>query len=246
MIVAALAGLALGIGSATHCAAMCGPLSALACRHARPRSWLHYLGGRLISYSLMGALLGSMSASALAVVRAPWIGALASWTLALSMALAAYWLWNGAPRGASALVSLRVPGRTRSLLTKFTARLSAWPPALVGASQALLPCGALAAAGLVAAGQGTPRGGAAAMAGFAAASSVGLLLPGLAGRLVVGLRRNLALRGFAVVLAVCAAWMVVRPMSALRAPRGEQADSCPIHGAHGGAGDGTGNSEPEE
>ena len=239
MIAAITAGLALGVGSAAHCAAMCGPLAALGCsaRHGRA-SWASYLGGRMLSYVTLGTALGALSEQTLGALRGPWPSAVASWALAAALAAAALRLWYGArPTGPGAapstLLQLRAPARpgwTERWLSPVWRQLASWPPAGVGAAQALLPCGALAAALIVAAGQGSAAAGGLTMAGFATTSSVGLLGVGLLGKGLSRWRSTSAVRALSVALAVGAVLMLVRPLPALRAPDAKPAP-CPLHAA---------------
>ena len=65
MIEAVLAGAAAGLASIPHCAAMCGSIAAGAC--AERRSGALYLGARLASYTMLGALLGTLGHAATAL-----------------------------------------------------------------------------------------------------------------------------------------------------------------------------------
>jgi len=192
---AALAGLA----SIPHCAGMCGPLAAFACRSGGvPR----YQLGRLVGYSAAGALAGGLGATAASMLAAPIAQALLSWTLAAGLAWAAYRLWRSAPSKQPQLVQLQTKKRRVE-------------PAFVGFATTFLPCGALAAALLIAAGSGSIVGGALSMLAFAGTSMFGLL----GASLLAAKLRTLGLgprRMLAVALALGAIVLVLRPIDALR------------------------------
>jgi len=216
MLGAAIAvALAAGFGSSLHCAAMCGPLAAFAARGARGAAAYH--GARLAAYALAGGLAGATGTLLADAVSARWAGALLSWSLALALALTAWRLWRGEARR-TRLVSLG-DGRP-SLARRLFERLPRHP-AVVGGLTALLPCGALYAALLIAASSGDPLGGALAMLAFGAASALGL---GAFSFVAARLRRRLRAtrspgwpgRALAAVLLVGAVLLVVRPIGALQ------------------------------
>ena len=101
-------------------------------------------------------------------------------------------------------------------------------PWAVGALQALLPCGALAGALVLAAGRAETLEGGMLMVSFAVCSSLGLLGAASLGRAVARLRNAHVGRTLAVVCAVAAVTLFVRPLEALRAPEPMPAD-CPLH-----------------
>lgn len=180
----------LGLVGSPHCAAMCGAPCAALTRHrvsGRPRAALAaFLGGRLLGYAIGGAgvAAGFMWLASL--------GSLASalrplWTVLHAAALGlGLWLlitgrlprWIG-PVGridrGNALPATLEGGWQRLRYIKGPARAGA-----VGAVWLVLPCGLLQSALLMAALANTPLNGAAAMAAFAATSSLGLgLYPAL-------------------------------------------------------------------
>lgn len=219
------AGAAAGLASIPHCAAMCGPLAAFACTRQPVRgAALRYQAGRTASYALAGAIAGGFGAVVTQGLSGAWTGALLSWSLAVALGIAAWRLWNlGGPRGtrattaptASEMVALGRGGPEQPSLIDRLLRRSPREPALFGFLTALLPCGALLAALLIAAGASSMAGGTLVMAGFATTSSVALLgVAWLASRLR-NVASPVALRLLAVGLMVGAALLVVRPMSAL-------------------------------
>jgi sulfite exporter TauE/SafE len=249
MILACIAGLTLGLASTVHCAAMCGPLALVACGGRSRRHWFGYLLGRLLTYTAAGALAGGLVLNASAIVGGPWIATLASWGFAVALGVAAARLWATCSelsrQGAAVnpvndpLIQL-TPGRTappvQGLFGRWLRALRKLPSYLVGAGQVLLPCGALAAALLVAASQGSATKGALAMGAFAVSSSAGLAGLGLLRRGLTPRSSPLASRILAVALAVGAVFMIVRPLPQLAAAASSEdappAASCPLHSQH--------------
>lgn len=229
-----VAGATAGFASIPHCTAMCGPLAAYAC--SSPQSGVvRYHSGRLIAYAGVGIVAGSLGSLVAANTPGRWGAALLSWSLAIGLGLAALRLWR---RPRERLVRLRVADERNA-----TARPSAVQrvrdvllgrPFLIGAATALLPCGALAAAVLIAASAGTAYGGAIAMLSFAVASAVGLLGAGwLFAHLRTRPSRSGVSRALAVVLALGAVMFVIRPLSTLR--YSEPSSDVPVCHAPGAA-----------
>jgi sulfite exporter TauE/SafE len=172
---AALAGLA----GSPHCLAMCGAACA-GVGGQRPRRALAFQAGRLAGYAALGAAVAASAgvlqwAAAHAVLLKPLWGMFHVAVIALGASL----LWLGAQpawveRGAQQVWrSLRM--RTLSLDT------ARWPFA-AGALWALLPCGLLYAALMLAALADSAGGGAAVMAVFALTSGAVLQIGVTLGR----------------------------------------------------------------
>lgn len=169
----------MGLAGAPHCAAMCGAPCAAITRGPGPALW-SWLFARLLSYALAGAVVCAS------------VGAWAALTPALP-ALRSLWVLVHA--GAVALgLWLLVMGRwpawaawttVQGLKTVHVVHLRERPrPSRafgVGGLWALMPCGLLQSALLVAALANTPSHAALAMAAFALASSAG---PALAPQLL--------------------------------------------------------------
>lgn len=170
----------MGLAGAPHCAAMCGAACAAASGGARPGMGgpAAFQLGRLASYAAGGALAASSVASMAALAQlAPMVRPL--WTLlhAAVLAIGVWMLATGEmPRWmgrvgrpwrpvAQAAGWQPVRGPVRGALR----------PAGLGALWVAWPCGLLQSALLIAALADTPWEGAAAMAAFALASSLGLL-----------------------------------------------------------------------
>jgi len=166
LLIAVSAGAAAGLASTLHCAAMCGPLALGACgdlsQSASPA--LRYSVARLAGYALTGTLAGAAGAALLRRTQGTPLPTLAAVAAGLAMAVTALRLLRSPPvSSAPKLVPLRTRGPSRARAYG------------LGALTALLPCGASAAALLLAASTGSATYGGATMAAFALAS-----LPALA------------------------------------------------------------------
>jgi sulfite exporter TauE/SafE len=178
---------------------MCGPLAAYACS-GRPGAagQGRYQLGRFVSYSVLGAIAGTVGGATAVSLPHAWGSALLSWSLALGLGLVALRLWR---RPNQPLVTLRTKqdDATPSFGSRVLGGLGRHP-FFVGLGTALLPCGALAAAVLIAASTGstTVVGATWVFERFAR-------------------RPNLATsRILAVVLALGSVLFVIRPVHALR------------------------------
>jgi sulfite exporter TauE/SafE len=222
LYIALLTGMGLGLASAPHCAFMCGPIATHAGVSGQtPR----YLAGRFVGYGLLGSLSGALGRTLLELAPVRAMETLLSLALAIALGVAAYRL-SRRPKADTEgpLLSLGRTKRPTSLVSRWLAAV-AHDPVRLGVGTALLPCGALYAAVLAAAAQGTALAGALSMLSFAAVSGLALFGVGkLASRVVL---RERGKRALAVVLAVGACVLVWRPLSSLG--RAEQAPAC--HGA---------------
>lgn len=194
---------------------------------------LAYQAGRTLSYATVGALagwLGHTLTGGLSHTAVAWV---LSWTMAVAMGLAAWRLWNqGRPARAPLLKLGR--GKPGPTLFERAARLLPRSPLAIGTFTALLPCGALTAAVLVAAGTASPGWGAASMAAFATTSGLGLLGVGYLARRIQWAHHPVWGRSLAVVLALGAVLLALRPLPMAQADHGRQdaapaAATCPMH-----------------
>jgi len=235
MWTAVIAGAAAGLASVPHCTAMCGPLAAYACSGKPGASGqTRYQLGRFISYSVLGAVAGTIGGATAVSLPHAWGSALLSWSLALGLGLAALRLWR---RPNQPLVTLRTKKDEQS--PTFVARALGGlgrHPFFVGLGTALLPCGALAAAVLIAASTGSTALGSLSMLAFAVVSGVGLVGAAWLFERFARRPRPTTSRILAVVLALGSILFVIRPVHALRtgdiaschAPGGDEAG----HEAH--------------
>jgi sulfite exporter TauE/SafE len=219
-LVAALGGAGLAAVNGVHCLTMCGPLAAASQAQHGSGAQLRYLGGRTVSYTLLGSLAGSVGQTLAQSSWARWLESGLAWLLAGVLCYTALGLF-GVTRRVPLLRLGRAP--RRGSLGQVLAHV-AHDPLLLGAATALLPCAALYAAILGSAALGDAAYGALFMLSFALTTSPviagGAQLARLA-RLGVAGRRTLG----AIVL-VGAALTALRPIPLLRA---EAAGSCPLH-----------------
>ena len=213
LFLAAFSGASLALVSSAHCAVMCGPL-VMASSARNGGGGARYFVGRLVTYTLLGALSGSSGRELTSFGPSKWIEAGLSWLLALALLVSA--VRYLAPRRAPAPISLRKKPRV-SLVSRLLAA-SAQDPLLLGAVTALLPCGVLFTAVMAAAALGSPAAGAVAMASFASLSGLALVsLSSVGRRLALGVSGR---RALAVGLLAGAALMVWRPIPMLRSEAG--------------------------
>lgn len=189
-----LAGL---VGSAVHCAPMCGPfvLSQVSgnlaripasrlceCNRVSSGMLLPYHVGRLSTYAALGALAAGTSAIA---QNSPALRLLPAALLGLAGLLFLNQAWNRlAPLKRIKLPSLPAIGIS-GLIAKSARRLTGSQPASalwLGVVLGLLPCGFLYAALAAAAATGSPVRGAAAMLVFGLGTAPVLMLLGIAGQ----------------------------------------------------------------
>ncbi len=225
--VAAVAGALAGIASIAHCAAMCGPLSSVATAlHPGKVGALRYQAGRTLSYAGLGALVGSAGGAIVRTASGAWAGALISWVFAAALAVAAYRLWRvDRPVTASERAAPLPLLRSRPTLSLGQRLLAKMPrdPLLFGAATALLPCGALYGALVLAAGSAHPIAGALLMTGFATTTGVGVVGIAFISQRLRPRLSPLAMRLFAVVLAAAAVFIAIRPAQTLAEPQ------APVH-----------------
>ncbi len=217
---ALVAAAAAGLASVPHCAAMCGPLSTFA--GTRAGGVWRYHGGRLLGYAGAGLVAGASGELLEATLPARWASALLSLTLASALAIAASRLWKDPAARAEPLVALSRAKKKPSL----TERVLAWMPKrplTLGLMTALLPCGALYSALLVAASSGSALGGAGLMLVFASLSGLGLAVVSAVAAKVSALAKRgvetlFLRRVLATALVIGAVLFVVRPITSLTQP----------------------------
>jgi hypothetical protein len=195
------------IGS-PHCAAMCGGFVVFYAGHdAKPRwpAHLAYNGGRLASYVLLGVLAGALGAGIERAGAVVGVGRAAAWLAGTVMVvwgvaglLRALGL-GGAPRASAPAV--------HALIARALRAVHEQPAAVrgltMGLLSTLLPCGWLYAYVAIAAGTGTPAGGAVVMAVFWLGT-----VPMMAGLAVLaqsalgGLRRRVPVAAAVIMIAL--------------------------------------------
>ena len=207
---------ALGMGAlgSLHCAAMCGPLVVAGCSQGEGvdrGAAAGYFGARLLAYATVGAVMGHLGKHALCILP---MGVVQ--TVAL-VVVAGFAVARGVAalraRPASPTIQLRVPGkRPRRSFYSMVGELLPKRGAALGAATAILPCGILVPAWVLAASTSSPAAGAGVMAVFALATAPGLLVPLAGRRLLAGALRRLPRTAHGVAWLVLAAWIAVRPL----------------------------------
>lgn len=199
--------LLMGLAGGPHCIAMCGAACAGIGQAAAPR------GGRAIGLFQLGRLIGYSALGALAAASMQGLG----WLTVHSAALRPAWTMihiAAIVLGLVLLVQARQPlwldagaRRIWARVRAATQRFGLMAPLGLGTAWALLPCGLLYSAVMVAALAGSVAGGAMVMAVFALGSGVTLWLgPWLLLRLGARGRGALGLRLAGLALLLTSAW----------------------------------------
>lgn len=190
-----------------HCAGMCGGFVAFYAGEddsgSRSLSHLAYHGGRLLTYTALGAVAGTIGAAVDLAGNAAGVGRVAAIVAGTVMIV-----WGLSLLLESAgvrVVRFVVPKALERRTVAFLGRLRARPPKaralLLGLSSTLLPCGWLYAFAVTAAGTGSTLGGAMVMAAFWSGTVPLLLGLGLGvQRLSHHLRRHVPMLSAAVLL----------------------------------------------
>lgn len=207
------AALASGLLGSLHCAAMCGPLAVAGCsRDGRVdrRAAAGYFAARTAAYAGVGGLMGAIGEHALCRLPMGTVQTVAGAGVAAALGVRGVGVlvrhrW---PRGARA----RPLGKRRpSLLARVLGRLPR-RGALLGAVTAILPCGMLVPAWLIAGATASPLDGALVMLAFSAASAPGLIAPLAGRRLLDMLARRVPASVHGLAWIALALWVVMRPL----------------------------------
>jgi len=209
----ASAAFAAGLMGGLHCAAMCGPIAAGCATgfgRARAPRWrlaLAYNGGRIMSYTLAGALAGGLGQASLLVRGGVYAQSvmltLASATLMLlALYMAGFARVSRGLEAAGGLVWRRVQPMSRRFLPGDTL-----PRALaLGAVWGWLPCGMVYAVLLTAVATAHAGEGALVMLAFGVGTLPNVLAIAVLARRVQGFTRRRAVRlGLAAAMAILAA-----------------------------------------
>lgn len=240
VLVALGAGVALGAVTIPHCAAMCGPLAAASCAAGGKgaRSFAEHQLGRLVSYTALGAIVGGAGSALVSTLPVDVLRAVTSFTMALALAIAAFRAFRSTMERREAPIEIRKKKPFTLSPAMRVVRSVIGRPFLAGLAFALVPCGALVTAGVLAASTVHPLSGAVAMAGFAVASGPGLgVAVWIAGRAKSFGKSGV--RALAMVLAMAAVLAVVRPLPLLAdarrpgdPPAAQPLPACCRRGAH--------------
>ncbi len=171
----------LGLAGSLHCAAMCGPLllAVNAAGGQKPGGILYNFTchtGRLVTYSLLGAVSGLIGAAIVFAGLQRWLSIAAGSLILLGALGSLRARWSGIPGKVVSAVKTRF-GRSLGNRTLGSA-------ALLGGLNGLLPCGLVYIACAAAAASGGVSAGIATMLAFGLGTAPTLLTIGLAGKLV--------------------------------------------------------------
>lgn len=223
---ALVAGALAGLVALPHCVVMCGPLSASACGSGdRGGAMVRYQLGRLAGYGVLGAVAGLFGHS-IGFASSALAGALLRIAIAVALASFAVRLWRSALPPRPSLFRLQARRPTR-LISRVFARVPK-DPLVWGGLTAILPCGALGSAVVLAAGMRTPSAGAITMVTFGLVSGPALLGFGLLTRWARGAPRPWIARSLSVAFALVAIVFAIQPLQGL-AGEEEAAHTCPLH-----------------
>jgi sulfite exporter TauE/SafE len=185
----------LGLGTSLHCVSMCGPLVlTYAVKGTEEGPWhrkltpnLAYQGAKVVSYLLVGLLLGAVGAFFNVDVLRPYVMYLAGAfmiVLGLGMTGRVPWAARLTPRPPRVLMNAIVRLRKKSAADAEAGESTLATPVFFGLMTGLLPCGPLMAAQVSAAASGSAALGAAGMAAFALGTAPLMLAFGTAGSLI--------------------------------------------------------------
>ncbi len=199
----------LGLGTSLHCVSMCGPLVlTVAARDTKDESLskkltpnLVYQGAKLVSYMLVGLLLGTIgSALNLDSIR-PYVMFIAGAfmiVLGLGMTGKVPWAAKLTPRPPQWLMNVVKKLRKRASAEAAASEDTLTTPLFFGLITGLFPCGPLIAAQIMAAASGSALAGGLGMAAFALGTAPLMIAFGTAGSLIPAAWKQRAM----VVLAV--------------------------------------------
>lgn len=222
---------ALGLTSSVHCAAMCGPLVAVGTNAQgkfQKRLAAEYFIGRILGYSVLGAMAGGIAAPLTSGEIGESVRLLLAVFVALLLVYRAIVLVK--PRAGERLLRLGKGPASMGLFEKL-ARFIPRSGLGLGLATALFPCGALYAGVLAAASSGSAIVGAAMMAAFALSSFPLLIGPAIAAAKFGAKLQNAFMRKLgAGVLVAAAVWVFVPVIRFAMAPAEKPA--CCAHAGH--------------
>lgn len=186
---------ALGLGTSLHCVSMCGPLVlTYAVKGDDGGPWYRkltpnvaYQGAKVVSYMLVGLLLGAIGSLIDFDALRPYIMYIAGAfmiVLGLGMTGKVPWAARLTPKPPKFLMSWLSKLRRKASTDAQAGESSLATPVLFGLMTGLLPCGPLMAAQVSAAASGSPVLGALGMAAFAVGTAPLMVAFGTAGSLI--------------------------------------------------------------
>jgi sulfite exporter TauE/SafE len=200
----------LGLFGGLHCAGMCGPLALAlpATRGGRLRfafGRLAYNTGRILTYTLVGAVVGLVGKTVVLVGVQRWV------SIGLGVGLLGGWLMSQRLAPAAAVAAL--VGRLKRAMSALLRGRSIAALGLLGMLNGLLPCGLVYVAAAGAATTSGPLAGAAFMVAFGLGTLPTMLGISLTGRLVPVALRTKFQRAVPVVVVLVAGLLILRGLA---------------------------------
>lgn len=185
----------LGLGTSLHCVSMCGPLVlTYAVKGTEEGPWYRkitpnaaYQGAKVVSYMLVGLLLGAVGSFLNIGAFRPYIMFVAGgFMIVLGLGMTGRFPWAArlTPRPPKALMNALLKLRRRASAEADLGETHLATPIFFGLITGLLPCGPLMAAQVSAAASGSALDGSLGMAAFAVGTAPLMVAFGTAGSLI--------------------------------------------------------------
>ena len=219
----------LGLGTSLHCVSMCGPLVlTYAVKGEEDGPWykkltpnLAYQGAKVVSYMLVGLLLGAIGGFFNLDALRPYVYYVAGVfmiILGLGMTGKVPWAARLTPAPPKALINALSKMRRKSVSDAKEGHSSLATPITFGLMTGLLPCGPLMAAQVAAAASGSAITGAAGMAAFAVGTAPLMIAFGTAGSLIPRVWKNRMMTVLAIGVILFGLVFINRGLTATGAP----------------------------
>ncbi|HHL39221.1 MAG TPA: sulfite exporter TauE/SafE family protein [Deltaproteobacteria bacterium] len=195
---------AVGLLGALHCMAMCGGLMAACAMKfgGGPRFAVVYNTGRLLSYMLIGALMGGLGKTLSAVGPAGGLQRVVPVAAGAVMVLVGIELLGWMPPRLRRFFTGLFPGGLSDRLVGAGLRRGSTGPLLLGMLNGLVPCGLTYAVGVKAAATADPFSGMFVMAAFGAGTLPALLMAGSLTGLLARMRSRAFTAASSVIIIV--------------------------------------------
>jgi sulfite exporter TauE/SafE len=219
----------LGLGTSLHCVSMCGPLVlTYAVKGEEDGPWyrkltpnLAYQGAKVVSYMLVGLLLGAIGGFFNLDALRPYVYYVAGVfmiVLGLGMTGKVAWAARLTPAPPKALITMLSKMRRKSVSDAKEGHSSLATPITFGLMTGLLPCGPLMAAQVAAAASGSAISGSLGMAAFALGTAPLMVAFGTAGSLIPRVWKSRMMTVLAIGVIIFGAVFINRGLVATGAP----------------------------
>lgn len=219
----------LGLGTSLHCVSMCGPLVlTYAVKGEEDGPWYRkltpnvaYQGAKVVSYMLVGLLLGTLGGFLNLDALRPYVYYLAGVfmiVLGLGMTGKVPWAARLTPRPPKWLMNTLMKLRRKSVADAEEGHSSLATPVTFGLMTGLLPCGPLMAAQVAAAASGSAVTGALGMAAFAVGTAPLMVAFGTAGSLIPRVWKQRMMTALAIGVVVFGLVFINRGLIATGSP----------------------------